>query len=114
MLGLHSHDYYNAHAEEMRSHRDFLLGRSPMNQGWIGQLEACLTGDTCERLGRIDAPTLVTCSTLDVIAAPHHSREIADRISMARLVELSDTGHVALMERPQEFADLCLEFLRSL
>ena len=114
MLGLHSHDYYNAHAEEMRSHRDFLLERSPMNEGWIGQLEACLTGDTCERLGRIDAPTLVTCSTLDVIAAPHHSREIAERIPMARLVELSDTGHVALMERPREFADICLEFLRSL
>ncbi len=114
MLGLHSHDYYNAHADEMASHRDFLLERSPMNDGWIGQLEACLTGDTCERLGTIDAPTLVTCSTLDVIAAPHHSREIADRIPIARLVELPDTGHVALMERPQEFADLCLEFLRSL
>ncbi|MFT7473675.1 MAG: 3-oxoadipate enol-lactonase [Verrucomicrobiales bacterium] len=112
MLGLHSHDYYNAHADEMRAHRDFLLDQSPMNVGWIGQLEACLTGDTCDRLDRIDVPTLVTCSTLDVIAAPHHSRAIADQIPGATLVEIPDTGHVALMERPQQFADLCLGFLR--
>ncbi len=114
MLGLHSHDYYNEHADEMAAHRDFLLEQSPMNVGWVGQLEACLSGDTFARLEQIDVPTFVTCSTLDVIAAPHHSREIADRIAGATMVELEDCGHVALMERPVEFADLCLEFLRSI
>lgn len=112
MLGLHSHDYYNAHADEMRAHRDFLLEQSPVNAGWIGQLEACIMGDTYDRLPDIQAPTLVTCSTLDVIAAPHHSREIAARIKGARLEVLDGTGHVALMDRPEEFAELCLEFLR--
>lgn len=114
MLGLHSHDYYNEHAEEMVAHRNFLLEQSPMNVGWVGQLEACLAGDTWARLDRIVAPTLVTCSTLDVIAAPHHSREIADRIQGATFVELAHSGHVALMERPIEFAELCLDFLRPL
>ena len=113
MLGLHSHDYYNAHADEMQAHRQFLLEQSPVNAGWIGQLNACLTGDTCARLHRISVPTLVTCSSLDVIAAPHHSREIARLIPGARLEILQDTGHVALMEKPDVFASLCLEFLRS-
>jgi pimeloyl-ACP methyl ester carboxylesterase len=113
LLALHSHDYYNAHADAMAAHRAFLLEQSPVNAGWIGQLEACLTGDTWDRLPRIAAPTLVTCSDLDIIAAPHHAREIAGRIPGARLVELKGTGHVALMERPAEFAELCLGFLRE-
>lgn len=112
LLGLHSHDYYNAHADEMEEHRKFLLKRSPVNAGWVGQLQACLTGDTYERLDQIRVPTLVTCSTLDVIAAPHHSREIAEQIAGSELVEMADTGHVALMEQPEAFAAICLEFLR--
>lgn len=114
MLALHSHDYYNAHAEEMAAHRDFLLSQSPVNAGWIGQLDACLAGDTYDRLPQVAVPTLVTCSDLDLIAAPHHSREIAARIPGATLIELTGTGHVALMERPDEFAGVCLNFLRTL
>lgn len=113
ILGLHSHDYYNANVKKLEAHRRFLLEQSPANAGWIGQLEACLTGDTYDRLPQIRVPTLVTCSDLDVIAAPHHSREIAARIPRARLHEMYGTGHVALMERPDEFLQICLEFLRS-
>lgn len=113
LLGLHSHDYYNPHAAELDEHRRFLLEQSPVNAGWIGQLEACLVGDTYDRLPQVTAPTLVTCSDLDVIAAPHHSREIAERIPGSRLHVMRGTGHVALMERPEEFNRICLDFLRS-
>lgn len=111
LLGLHSHDYYNAHVDEMEAHRRFLLEQSPVNAGWVGQLRACLDGDTYDRLPTIDVPTLVTCSTLDVIAAPHHSREIADRIPNSELHIMEDTGHVALMECPDAFAQVCIDFL---
>ena len=113
LLALHSHDYYNAHADEMAAHRAFLLEQSPVNAGWVGQLDACLAGDTYDRLPRIDVPTLVTSSDLDIIAAPHHSREIAGRIPGAQLIELKGTGHVALHEEPETFANLCLAFLRE-
>lgn len=113
ILGLHSHDYYNDHVDELEAHRRFLLEQSPANAGWIGQLQACLNGDTFDRLPLIDVPTLVTCSDLDLIAAPHHSREIADQIPGARLHMMEGTGHVALMERPDEFGRICLDFLRT-
>jgi 3-oxoadipate enol-lactonase len=113
LLALHSHDWYKAHADEMAAHRAFLIERSPANAGWIGQLEACLAGDTYDRLPQIAVPTLVTSSDLDIIAAPHHSREIASRIPSAQLIELKGTGHVALMEEPETFAALCLAFLRE-
>lgn len=112
MLALHASAYYDAHVDEMEAHRRFLLDRSPVNDGWIGQLEACLAGDTWERLPRIAVPTLITCSELDPIAAPHLSHEIHARIPHAELVTMKGTGHVALMEVPDEFARICLEFLR--
>lgn len=114
MLALHASAYYDAHAGEMEAHRKFLLEQSPINAGWIGQLEACIKGDTYDRLPQIKVPTLVTCSELDVIAAPHLSRQIHERIAGSQLRVLKGTGHVALMEAPEEFAKICLDFLRAL
>jgi len=111
MLALHASAHYDAHVEEMEEHRRFLMEGSPVNAGWIGQLEACLAGDTYDRLPQISVPTLVTCSELDLIASPHLSREIHARIPGSELKILKDTGHVALMEAPDLFAEVCLEFL---
>lgn len=114
MLALHASAYYDDHADEMEAHRNFLLEQSPVNAGWIGQLEACIKGDTYDRLPQIKVPTLVTCSELDVIAAPHLSQMIHKRIAGSQLQILKGTGHVALMEAPEKFARICLDFLRSL
>ena len=80
--------------------------------GWAGQLDACLGGDTYDRLPQIAVPTLVTASTLDILAGPDYAAEIHGRIGGAELVIIEGTGHVALIERPDEFAAICLDFLR--
>ncbi len=113
MLALHASAYYDDHGDEMEAHRNFLLEQSPVNAGWIGQLEACIKGDTYDRLPQIKVPTQVTCSELDVIAAPHLSQVIHERIAGSRLHIMKGTGHVSLMEAPEEFATLCLEFLHT-
>ncbi|HCP00871.1 MAG: hypothetical protein CL573_07745 [Alphaproteobacteria bacterium] len=111
MLALHSSAYYDQHVAEMDAHRAFLLERSPVNAGWIGQLKACINGDTFDRLPAITVPTLVTCSNLDLIASPHLSAEIHAQIPNSELRILEGTGHVALMEDPKGFADVCIDFL---
>ena len=110
-LALHASAYYDAHVEEMDAHRAFLLENSPVNAGWIGPLEACIVGDTYDRLPQISVPTLVTCSDLDLIASPHPSDEIHAQIPGSELRILKGTGHIALMEAPEIFAEVCLEFL---
>jgi len=35
LLGLYSHGYYDAHAEEMERRRAWLLGQSPAGAGWV-------------------------------------------------------------------------------
>ncbi len=111
MMALHASAYYDTHVAEMDAHRAFLLKNSPVNAGWIGQLEACIVGDTYDRLPSIKVPTLVTCSDLDLIASPHLSDEIHAQIAGSELRILRGTGHVALMEDPDLFAEICLEFL---
>ena len=113
ILGLFSHAYYDAHPEEMETKRRSLM-ESVSALGWEGQLEACLTSETHGRLGEINAPTLVTASTHDLIVDPHHARGIAEQIPGAKLVIMEGTGHVALVERPEEFTRICLDFLRAL
>ncbi len=114
LLGLHAHDYRDAHAEELEQKKQWLVERSGPSHGWVGQLQACVAGDTWDRLQEIRAPTLVSGSDRDLIMDPHHAREIHAGIAGSRLVVLEGTGHVALIERPGEFAELCLGFLRDL
>jgi len=113
LLGLYSHEYYDAHGGEMKDKARWLAENASPREGWIGQLEATLQGDTLDRLHRIEVPTLVTASSHDLIVAPHHAEEIHSRIEGSRKVILEGTGHVALIERPGEFARICLEFLRK-
>ena len=114
MLALHSSAYYDDHPIEMKNHREFLLNNSPLNDGWVGQLSACIKGDTFDRIDQIKTPTLITCSELDVIAPPHLSLMIHNLIHGSELNVMKNTGHVALMEAPEEFSTICLNFLKKL
>ena len=77
-------------------------------------MEACIAGDTFDRIGGITAPTLITASDGDLLSAPVHAREMQARIAGSRLVVMEGTGHVALIERPDAFGDICLAFLREM
>lgn len=111
LLALHAPDYYRDAGDEIAAHREFLVENSPPSEGWAGQLAACLASDTYDRLVEILVPTLVTTSQFDLTVPSYHSREIADAIDGAEFVMLEKSGHVALMETPEAFAKVCLEFL---
>jgi pimeloyl-ACP methyl ester carboxylesterase len=53
----------------------------------------------------------VTTSQFDLTVLSYHSVEIADAITGAEFVMLEESGHVALMETPEAFASVCLNFL---
>jgi pimeloyl-ACP methyl ester carboxylesterase len=64
---------------------------------------ACIAHDALDRLGAIAAPTLVISGELDLILPPRFSRQLADRIPGARLVELAGRAHQPFQEEPEEF-----------
>jgi pimeloyl-ACP methyl ester carboxylesterase len=65
------------------------------------------------RLGRIIAPTLVAAPSDDRFIPVAHARRYAQLIGGARYAEVAECGHAMYFERPVEFAELVIEFLRS-
>jgi pimeloyl-ACP methyl ester carboxylesterase len=77
------------------------------------QWDADLAHDSIDRVEQITAPTLVIAGEQDLLTPAARGRAVADRIPGARFELLTGAGssHAALMERPQEFTDLVLDFL---
>lgn len=69
--------------------------------GYAACCDALATYDLREALGRITAPTLVVAGRADPATPPAHSRELADAIPDAGLLELAGASHLAPAERPQ-------------
>jgi len=91
-----------------------LLRTRPTNPAdFLVSLEACLTHDGSELLGRILAPTLVIGGSDDVFFPPLLVRETARRISHAVFRLLDGGRHGAYELKRDEFEDAVLEFLRD-
>ncbi len=63
------------------------------------------------RLRRVTAPTLVVAGEQDGLLPRAHPQAYADGIAGARLEVLAGAGHMAPLERPEEFAALVRVFL---
>ncbi len=81
-------------------------------EGMGRQVELDLTLDVTDQVKRISKPTLVIGCTHDQMVPPAHARALAEAIAGARYAEL-DSGHLAPVERPDEFVQLVTEFLRA-
>jgi len=79
----------------------------------IGE-EQELTPPAVERLDEIDIPTLVISGELDVQRAVKGSQWLATNIDGARKVIMSGVAHLPNMERPTEFNQIVLGFLKGI
>ena len=64
-----------------------------------------------KRLGRIKAPALIVMADNDKIVPAHYGDVVAQRIPGSQLHVIRDAGHLYILERPDEFADLVADFL---
>jgi len=75
--------------------------------------EELLVPDLAERLGEVAVLTLVLVGEEDVSDMHAIGQRLAGTIPGARLETIPDTAHVPNMERPREFDELVLPFLRE-
>lgn len=68
---------------------------------------------TAEQLGRITVPVLILDGDNDEAIYTGHTRELAGLIPTATLRLLRGTGHFAPREKPEEFNEVALDFLRQ-
>jgi pimeloyl-ACP methyl ester carboxylesterase len=64
-----------------------------------------------ERLAEISAPTLIVYGDKDVMDVRQAAGPLAGAIPGARLAVIPDAAHLPLMERPEVFNEIVLEFL---
>lgn len=93
--------------------RDHLARLDPESIGHCVDAVIFARGDLRPRLPAIEAPTLVLVGSDDVATPPARSREIADGIRGARLVEIADAAHLAALEQPEAVTDALLRHFGS-
>ena len=79
--------------------------------GFFDTLQAVLTYDVRERLPEIACPTLIVWGKQDLLISVRDADVFEQLIPDARKVIFDDTGHVAMLERPQAFNALLERFL---
>jgi len=95
---------------------DFVIERCwETDQSVMAQRIALLeTFDVSDRLGRIDAPTLVLSGSRDVIVPPSRQRALAAEVPDARFELLEGAGHIGFLTHRTEVARRVRGFVRAL
>jgi pimeloyl-ACP methyl ester carboxylesterase len=78
---------------------------------WFKLIPTMLGLDVSRALDAIDVPTLVVVGEKDKLTPLAAAERIADCVPRADLVVLPDTGHVPMLERPDEFNALLRRFV---
>jgi pimeloyl-ACP methyl ester carboxylesterase len=79
--------------------------------GFVPALDALTTYPIRDRLGEIACPTLIVWGTHDLLVPARDADEFERLIPNARKVVWPETGHVAMLERPDAFNRLLAAFL---
>jgi pimeloyl-ACP methyl ester carboxylesterase len=79
--------------------------------GFLQGLEAVIDYEIRERLGEIACPTLIVWGDHDRLISVRDADVFAELIPDSRKVVFDDTGHMAMLERPDEFNALLEQFL---
>jgi 3-oxoadipate enol-lactonase len=81
-------------------------------ESYIKSIEASVRMDVRNDLGNIKVPTLVVVGSADRLTTVEMAQEIASDIPGAELAIIDDAGHLANIEKPEEFNRVVLGFLR--
>jgi len=78
--------------------------------GFEGQLDACISHDTVSRLQEIKVPTLITCGDMDIFTPPAFSKLLHKGIPHSEYVAFPTGGHVHHWEDLERFNDITIRF----
>lgn len=91
--------------------RSIIANTTP--EGYRGGAAAIIHFDVLSRLLSVTTPTLVLCGDDDPGTPPAGNRRIAELIPGARYVEMAKARHIPMVEYPDAFSRIMLEWLAS-
>lgn len=105
-------DYRAAHPEVAERLRATLLRCD--SAGYAATAAAVSQVNWYDRLGEVRCPTLVIAGARDVGATPAMSEAMAAAIPGARLEVIAEASHLSVVETPERFATLVVDFVTGL
>src|SRR3954454_16905061 len=109
-----THAAYNSfirHPTRIRKELLYEITRGSGRPGFMDALRAIMDYDFRDRLPEIGCPTLIVWGTDDLLVPESDAGEFERLIDDSRKLVFEDTGHMAMIERPQTFNDRLFEFL---
>jgi 3-oxoadipate enol-lactonase len=91
--------------------RDMVANTTP--SGYCAGARAIIAFDILDALPSVTAPTLVLCGDEDPGTPPEGNRAIAASIPGARYVEMSPARHIPMIEHPDRFNAILMDWLSS-
>lgn len=80
---------------------------------YLRQLQACMGHSASDRLSQIRVPTLVVHGEVDPLVPVENGKYLAEHIPGAKLILYPNTGHIAIVERAEDYNREVLAFLAS-
>ena len=89
----------------------YRLAHAPSLAAWQAQAYAGATFDSYDRIGAIQAPTLVVQGGADNVVDPRNAELLGELIPNARVEIVPERGHLLVWEDSERVAELVTEFL---
>lgn len=101
-------NYRQEEQEKIALLKDKILGFDPV--GIKGALLAMISRTDTTQSVENTPPTLLITASDDAIIKPKIMQDLALKMSDAHVVEIQESGHVSMLQKPQEFAKAVREF----
>jgi len=108
-----SPEFFNTRPEQVATIERLLGGETRLPACYSRQNEACQAHDTSGELARITQPALVMAGDADPICSPTATRILAEGLPNARTEMFARASHFFLMEQPERFNRLLLDWLQG-
>lgn len=102
-------DYRQKHQDKIALLKEKILAFNPL--GIKGALLAMISRTNTTQSLEQAPPTLLIGARHDTIIPPKIMKDLASKIKNSHYVELQDSGHVSMLEKPQEFVKALKSFL---
>ncbi|MFX0093208.1 MAG: alpha/beta fold hydrolase [Candidatus Hodarchaeota archaeon] len=80
----------------------------------LRDFKACDAFNLFNEVKNISVPTLIICGTDDLLTPLKFSKYLHDQIPKSKLVEISEAGHMTMLEKPQVFNQALKNFVDSI
>ncbi|PLC68270.1 hypothetical protein B7L70_04225 [Vulcanisaeta sp. EB80] len=106
-----SREYFNKHRDEIEYLVNLRIRFEEDPKAYNNQLAAVLSFDFKDKLPSIRVPTLIVTGDEDYVVNPQNSYIMNQSIPNSKLIILRGAGHLAIIERAEDYNKVVLNFI---